>query len=141
MGGAHPGARGRRLCDALGLAQDQGIVEYAINQSLTASGFDLIAGCGFDVNMCLGYPTMRAYVRAYEGTGYYTASAWIQIVTRREFVSVEADAPSAIVSSVDVNLEGKRQVEIHPLVTTGIPRWQRHLPLLRSECANWAFAE
>jgi len=78
-------------------------VDYAPNQSLTASGFDLLAGCGFDVNMCLGYPTMRAYVRAYEGTGYYTASAWIQIITRREFVSVEVDAPAAIVSSVDVN--------------------------------------
>lgn len=38
-------------------------VDYAPNQSLTASGFDLLAGCGFDVNMCLGYPTMRVYVR------------------------------------------------------------------------------
>ena len=183
-------------------------VDHDANQSLSASGFDLLAGCGFDVNMCLGYPTMRAYVRSHEGTGYYTASAWIQIVTRREFVSVESDEPVAIVSSVDVNdtldelgvpffamgypaeiydapcnnlgncgklewladtflvtmpsrindhtiaplagfkwgyteydLDGKRHVEIHPLVVTGVSQWQRHLPLLRSQCSNWKFAD
>ena len=82
-----------------------GVLEviYETNRSLTASGFDLLAGCGFDVNMCIGYPTMRAYVRAYEGTGYYTASAWIQIITRREFASVEGNEPTTIISSVDVN--------------------------------------
>ncbi len=181
---------------------------YETNRSLTASGFDLLAGCGFDVNLCLGYPTMRAYVRHYEGTGYYTASAWIQIITRREFASVEAETPAAIVASVDVNdtlgelgvpffamgypaeiydapcnnlgdcgklewladtflvtmpsrindntiaplagfrwgyteydLNGKRHVEIHPLVVPEISQWQHHLPLLRSECGNWTFAE
>jgi hypothetical protein len=83
----------------------QGVLEviYETNRSLTASGFDLLAGCGFDVNICLGYPTMRAHVRTYQGTGYYTASAWIQIITRREFLSVESGEPAAIVSSVDVN--------------------------------------
>jgi len=86
-------------------------VNYAPNQSLTASSFDLLAGCGFDVNMCLGYPTMRAYVQAYKGTGYYTASAWIQIITRQEPVSEEADAPVAMVANVDVNdtLDGHAQ--------------------------------
>ena len=182
-------------------------VDYAPNQSLTASGFDLLAGCGFDVNMCLGCPTMRAYVRSYEGTGYYTASAWIQVITRREFLSVESGEPAAIVSSVDVNdtldelgvpffamgypaeiydapcnnlgncgklewladtflvtmpsrindntiaplagfswgyaeydLDGKRRVEIKPLVVTGVPQWQRHLPYLRRQCGAWRFA-
>jgi len=187
-----------------------GVLEmnYAPNQSLTTSGFDLLAGCGFDVNMCLGYPTLHAYVRSYEGTGYYTASAWIQIITRREFVSVESDAPAAIVSSVDVNdtmselgvpffamgypaeiydapcnnlgncgklewladtflvtmpsrinantiaplagfrwgyteydLDGKRHVEITPLLVTEISQWRHHLPLLRSQCGNWRFGE
>lgn len=183
-------------------------VEYDINRSLAASGFDLLAGCGFDVNVCLGYPTMRAYVQSYEGTGYYTASAWIQIITRREFAAVEADEPAAIVASVDVNdtldelgvpffgmgypaeiydapcnnlgycakldwladtflvtmpsrindntisplagfrwgyteydLDGQRHVEIHPLVVTEISQWQHHLPLLRSKCGNWKFAD
>lgn len=78
-------------------------VQYAPNRSITESGFDLLAGLGFDVNLAIGYPTMRAFVRSYEGTGYYTASAWIQIVTRREFASLDATAPTAIVPSVDVN--------------------------------------
>ena len=185
-----------------------GVLEvcYETNRSLIASGFDLLAGCGFDVNLCLGYPTMRAYVRHYEGTGYYTSSAWIQIITRREFVSAEAETPAAIVASVDVNdtlgelgvpffamgypaeiydapcnnlgdwgklewladtflvtmpsrinantiaplagfrwgyteydLDGKRHVEIHPLVVPEISQWQHHLPLLRSACGLWKF--
>lgn len=78
-------------------------VHYEANPSITASGFDLLAGIGFDVNMCVGYPTMRAFFRSYEGTGYATASAWIQIVTRREFASLEASEPQAIVPSVDIN--------------------------------------
>lgn len=78
-------------------------VHYQANRSTAESGFDLLTGVGFDINMCIGYPTMRAFFRAYQGTGYATASAWIQIVTRREFSSLEADAPDAIVPSVDVN--------------------------------------
>ena len=186
-----------------------GVLEvcYEANRSIAASGFDLLAGCGFDVTMCLGYPTMRAYLRAYEGTGYYTASAWIQIITRREFASVDSDTPVAIVSSVDVNdtfdelgvpffamgfpaqiydapcnnlgdwaklewladtflvtmpsrindhtiaplvgfrwgytecdLDGKRQVEIKSLVVTELAQWQKHLPLLKSQCVKWRFA-
>jgi hypothetical protein len=78
-------------------------VQYAPNRSITESGFDLLAGFGFDVNLSIGYPTMRAFVRSYEGTGYYTASAWIQIVTRREFASMDDAEPAAIISSVDVN--------------------------------------
>jgi hypothetical protein len=43
--------------------------------------------------MCFGFPTMRAYIRAYEGTGYYTASAWIQIVTLHKFALLGDDEP------------------------------------------------
>jgi hypothetical protein len=82
-----------------------GVLEVACepNRSITGSGFDLLAGCGFDVNMCLGYPTMRAYVRSYEGAGYYTASAWIQVITRREFASLDAVEPTAVVATVDAH--------------------------------------
>ena len=78
-------------------------VHYEVNRSLTESGFDLFAEGGFDVNICLGYPTMRAYVSSYEGTGYYTASAWIQIVTRREFASLDAAEPMVVIPSVDTH--------------------------------------
>jgi hypothetical protein len=181
-------------------------VQYDTNRSITESGFDLFASSGFDVNTYLGYPTMRAYVRSYEGTGYYTASAWIQVITRQEFTLVESIKPKAIVTSVDVhdvleelgvpffamgypaeiydapcnNLgnwgrlewladtflvtlpsrvnnhlitciagfswgyseydhDGKRQVEIRPLVVTEISHWERHLPLLRGQFGQWRY--
>ncbi len=62
-----------------------GIVEvcYEENRSAEKSGFDLLKGLGFNADMCIGYPTMHAYVKEYSGTGYYTASAWIQIITRK----------------------------------------------------------
>lgn len=78
-------------------------VQYAPNCDITESGFDLLSGLGFDPNMAIGYPTMRAFVRSYEGTGYYTASAWIQIVTRQEFASPDDAEPAAVIVSVDVN--------------------------------------
>jgi len=77
--------------------------EYEANQSAAKSGFDLFAGSGFNVEMCIGYPTMRACLDPYAGRGYSTACAWIQIVTRREFVSLEAVEPAAIAPSVDTH--------------------------------------
>jgi len=78
-------------------------VEYKPNQSIEESGFDLLAGFGFDVNLAIGYPTMRGYVSAYEGCGYYTASAWIQVITRQEFDKVDSEQPARIITTVDVN--------------------------------------
>jgi hypothetical protein len=76
---------------------------FEVNRSAAKSGVDLFAGRGFDVAMCIGYPTMHAYIESYEGSGYSTACAWIQIVTRREFVTVEAAEPVTINSSVDTH--------------------------------------
>lgn len=87
-------------------------VEYEANQSASKSGFDLFAGTNFDTAMCIGYPTMRARIQSYEGTGYATACAWIQIVTRREFAAQDAMEPVKIKPSVDT----------HPtLAESGIP--------------------
>jgi hypothetical protein len=183
-------------------------VHYVPNRSVEESGFDLLAGFGFDVNMAVGYPTMRAFVKHYQGSGYYTASAWIQIVTRREYSEIDSEKPARIISSVDVNdmlddlgvpffamgfpaeifdapccnlgeaakLEwiadtffvtmpsrinnntitriagyqwgyteydrnGKRYVDIHPLVVTENTHWDQHLPLLASQFGRWNFAK
>jgi hypothetical protein len=187
-----------------------GLVEvcYQANRDITESGFDLFAKFGFDVNLSLGYPTMHAYISTYAGSGYYTASAWIQMVTRREFVSRESGTPADIMTTVDVhntleelgvpffamgfpseiydapcdnlgdlgklewiadtflvtmpsrindnsiariagfrwgyreyNLDGKRQVEIHPLVVTQAQEWGQHLPLLRSQFGKWKYQD
>lgn len=191
------------------LNHKEGIIEvsYMPNQSIEESGFDLLAGFGFDVNMAIGYPTMHGKVSAYSGTGYNTASAWIQIVTRREFSALDSEKPARIISSVDVNdtldelgvpffamgfpteifdapcnnlggaiklawvadtffvtmpsrindntisklagfrwgymeydLNGKRQVEIHPLTVTATTDWEQHLPLLASQFGRWKYA-
>jgi hypothetical protein len=78
-------------------------VHYQPNESIEDSGFDLLAGFGFDVNLAIGYPTMHGFVSDYQGRGYYTASAWIQIITRREFAALGSERPQATISSVDVN--------------------------------------
>lgn len=84
----------------------KGIVEvyYEENKSADKSGFTLLKelGLGFDANMCIGYPTMRAYIKDYEGTGYYTSSAWIQIITDRFYSSLHDDSPAKVVTGVDV---------------------------------------
>lgn len=76
---------------------------YEPNQSLAQSGFDLFASDRFDPTICLGYPTMRAYVSSYAGGGYARACAWIQVVTRREFAAAAGTAPQAVVASVDTH--------------------------------------
>lgn len=76
---------------------------YEPNQSLVESGFDLFASDRFDPTICLGYPTMRAYVSAYAGGGYARACAWIQVVTRREFACAAGTEPQAVVASVDAH--------------------------------------
>lgn len=78
-------------------------VNYEPKSSVAKTGFDLFTRNGFDMNLCIGYPTMHACVESYEGTGYYTACAWIQIVTRREFTSLEAAEPAAVLPSVDTH--------------------------------------
>jgi hypothetical protein len=110
------------------------IVEYKPNQSIIESGFDLLAGLGFDVNMAIGYPTMRGVVSAYEGTGYYTASAWIQIITRREFDRVDSKKPAKIITSVDVN---------DTLFDLGVPFFAMGFPaeIYDAPCCNLGEAE
>ncbi|MCG2783941.1 MAG: hypothetical protein L6461_02435 [Anaerolineae bacterium] len=78
-------------------------VEYEANQSAAKSGFDLFAGNSFDVEMCIGYPTMRAHIQSYEGTGYATACAWIQLVTRWEFAALDALEAADVVPSLDAH--------------------------------------
>ncbi len=183
-------------------------VEYEPNQSAEKSGFDLFAGNGFDVKMCIGYPTMRARIESYDGMGYATACAWIQIVTRREFHSLKAAQPTTGLPSVDTHptladsgipffafgfpaeifdapcnnlnglaklewladtffvtmptraneytisclagfrwgyteydLDGKRQVDISPLMVTGPVAWNQHLLLLQNQFSKWRYYE
>ncbi len=79
-------------------------VRYGPNESVERSGFDLLRHRGFDITMCLGYPTMQGTVREYQATGYYTASAFIQTIhsTRRSFGPAAASLPRQTVQ-IDAN--------------------------------------
>lgn len=83
----------------------QGVVEvrYGPNTSVEGSGFDLLQGRGFDVNMCLGYPTIQAGVADYAGTGYRTVMAWIQVIHDRYYADLQDRTPSLEVSEVDTS--------------------------------------
>ncbi len=78
-------------------------IRYQPIRDIVEAGFDLLAGSGFDVDICVGYPTLRAAVRSYAGAGYATGCAWIQIVTRREFATVASIEPLAVVADVDTH--------------------------------------
>jgi len=76
-------------------------VIYEENRSTHRSGFDLFERLGFDSQRCIGYPTMRAFVKNYGGTGYYTISAWIQIITSLRYASQDGEDAAEVVSEID----------------------------------------
>jgi len=70
-------------------------VFYGANDDAVASGFDMLAGLGFDAELCRGYPVMRAWIDAYAGSGYRTLCGWVQVITNTFYDSYDADAPPA----------------------------------------------
>ena len=82
-----------------------GVVEarYGPNPGVEESGFDLLAGIGFDVAMCLGYPTMEARVVRYAGAGYRAIMAWIQVITDRYYGGLRDSTVSLETSEVDTS--------------------------------------
>lgn len=76
---------------------------YKENRSAGESGFDLLKGLGFEVEMCIGYPTMHACIKSFNGTGYYNSSAWIQIITDKYYSSLEDEVAFQVLSEVDVS--------------------------------------
>lgn len=65
-------------------------VNYSPNNDVVESGFDMLTHLGFDVNMCIGYPTLHAYITDFEATGYRRYCGWIQIL-KCEYFEVEND--------------------------------------------------
>jgi hypothetical protein len=73
------------------------------NSSPVRSGFDALGRLGFDPAMCLGYPTMRARIVRYAGSGYRTCMAWIQIIRGRRYSSLGDTQPATDESEVDTS--------------------------------------
>lgn len=78
-------------------------VEYSKNESASESGFDLFESLGFDSKRCIGYPTIKASIQDYEGSGYYTASGWIQMISNQLFADEYDVNPVNELIELDVN--------------------------------------
>jgi hypothetical protein len=76
-------------------------VIYKANESAIESGFDTLADLPFDPNLCIGYPTVHAYVKEMKSTGYRRRCAIIQLVKREYFSSDTLTQPDEVNISVD----------------------------------------
>lgn len=94
-------------------------VSYKENKSASDSGFDLLKGLGFDVDMCIGYPTMHACIKDFNGTGYGNLSGWIQIITGKYYSSLQDEVPSQVVSEADIS-DSMRKLGV-PFFAFGYP--------------------
>jgi hypothetical protein len=77
-------------------------VIYKTNESASESGFDVL-NVPFDPNLCIGYPTLHAYIKNMTSTGYRRGCGWIQLVKREYFSSEALDKPDENILSVDTN--------------------------------------
>lgn len=82
-----------------------GVVEvrYGPNISPVRSGFDALQHLGFDPAMCLGYPTVRARIKRYAGSGYRSMLAWIQVITSTRYAQLSDVVPSQVSHELDVS--------------------------------------
>ena len=77
-------------------------VNYGVTADPVAVGFGAIPKLGFDPTLCQGYPTMRAVIEAYGGSGYRTLCGWIQVVTGKYYRAGSKDTePAETEVSVD----------------------------------------
>jgi hypothetical protein len=77
-------------------------VVYKENLNAEASGFEILKNLVSDVNMCLGYPTVRASVKKYPGDGYYRYCGWIQVLMMEFYADVDSKTPDEIHYDADV---------------------------------------
>jgi len=56
-------------------------IKYAVNSDPITSGFEIVKNLIPDLNICVGYPTMHAYIKEHEGYGYCKYCGFIQVVT------------------------------------------------------------
>jgi hypothetical protein len=78
-------------------------VIYRVNESAWESGFDALLDLPFDPRLCIGYPTVHAYVKNMTNTGYRRLCGWIQLVQRAYFSSDLLETPDENELSIDSN--------------------------------------
>jgi hypothetical protein len=78
-------------------------VYYGANDDPAKAGFDALAGLGFDMQLCRGYPVVHARIERYAGWGYRTFCGWIQVITRVDVTAHDpARAETRMTASVDL---------------------------------------
>ena len=78
-------------------------VKQEENSNPIQSGCDIILEqFNLDTNIFIGYPTMHAYFKEFEGFGITKYCGWIQVITLEFYSSGDADIPMEIVTHVDV---------------------------------------
>jgi len=75
-------------------------IVYKVNDNPFESGFDRLS-LSFDPNLCIGYPTIHAYVKNMVNTGYRRECGWIQLVERTYYSSESLHIPDEHVLSID----------------------------------------
>ncbi len=121
---------------------------YEANQSAVKSGFDLFAEMGFDVNLCLGYPTMRAFVSSYEGTGYNVPRlndifsiitiAGSLVVCLKDFAACAGATGSALFSWARSSARGwALPHSSHPILSLGLRTATRSKPWCGGFLRSW----
>lgn len=90
--------------------------DYNVNSSVENSGFDAL-NLPFDSSRCLGYPTLHAYFDNMEMMGYRRYCAWIQLVERREFKSIDGIE----VKSLSIDVSDEMQKAGIPFFAYGYP--------------------
>ncbi|MGL4336603.1 MAG: hypothetical protein ACRCST_06895 [Turicibacter sp.] len=85
------------------LNDKKGLIEvvYEKNTSISKSGFDMLKHLNFDLNICIGYPTVHAYVKETEASGDRRLCGWIQILELEYFKTENSVIPDSVKTEVD----------------------------------------
>ncbi|MGL6173961.1 MAG: hypothetical protein ACRC1P_05075, partial [Cellulosilyticaceae bacterium] len=99
----------------------KGLIEvtYGENTSPILSGFEIVKDLVPDLSICMGYPTMHAKFKEFEGHGFTKASAVVQIITMDIYNTVESTSPDKIIKIV--NLSPTMQQNNVPFFAYGYP--------------------
>lgn len=103
-------ARDFSLFDCLGRL----VIDYRANDDLVASGFDMFDPADFDSSDALGYPTIRAWVDGFAGSGYRTATAFIQWI---DTIRIDSAGNRTEDRELDLTAEFAHR---HPFLRVGI---------------------
>lgn len=78
------------------------VVSYKANTGPIESGFEIVKDLIPDLNICIGYPTLHAYIEDFSGYGFTKYSGWIQTVKFSFYANLNDTEPKETLNMVDV---------------------------------------